>query len=262
MRRTCVLVILDGWGLGKDKPDNAIMRARTPHWDELWTTRPHRTLQTAGETVGLPPGQMGNSEVGHLNLGAGRVVLQALLKINKDIADGSFQRHPGLGEFMRAALVSDRVLHILGLLSPGGVHSHQEHIFAFCRMAVQRGIRNLKVHAFLDGRDTAPVSATASISLSERLFKELGSGGLGSLCGRYYAMDRDNRWERIERAYGLITRNEAEREAPDAHAGLALARDAGETGGRGKCRRSATAPSPLARPAAPNRTAWRRRPRW
>ena len=187
------------------------------------------TLHTSGEAVGLPQGQMGNSEVGHLNLGAGRVVLQTLLRINKAIADGSFYRHSRLREFMRESLSTAGTLHIIGLLSPGGVHSHQEHIFALCRLAAQQGIKNLSVHAVLDGRDTAPVSAAASITALERLCADIGSGGISSLCGRYYAMDRDDRWERTEKAYRLMMRAQAERETVDAQTALATAESAGET---------------------------------
>ena len=226
MKETYLLIILDGWACGKDEPGNAVVQANTPQWDRLIAHHPHRSLEAAATAVGLPSGQMGNSEVGHLNLGAGRVVLQTLLRINKAIADGSFARQPTLHRILRRP---QGRLHLVGLLSAGGVHSHQDHLFALCRLAATSDIKDLSVHIFLDGRDTAPTAAAASLAALEEVFKETGVGHLSSICGRYYAMDRDKRWERTEQAYRLLVEGEATRQAEDAAAALAAVAAAGET---------------------------------
>ena len=225
MKKTVLLIILDGWGCGRDEPGNAVLQARTPQWDKLWAENPHRRIEASAEFVGLPPAQMGNSEVGHLNIGAGRILLQSLLRINKEISVGSFAHRP----LLLNTLQKTSRLHILGLLSPGGVHSHQDHIFALCRAAAACGIKDMFIHAFLDGRDTPPVSAAASLRALEDIFAEIGTGRLGSLCGRYYAMDRDKRWQRTEEAYRLLTERRALRRAPDASTALALMAKDGET---------------------------------
>ncbi len=227
--KPAVLVILDGWGYREEDEYNAINVARTPVWDRLWREYPHTLINTSGAEVGLPAGQMGNSEVGHLNLGAGRVVYQEFTRISRSVRTGSFFSNRTLTDAVDKALANDGAVHILGLLSPGGVHSHEEHIHAMARLAVERGARRVYVHAFLDGRDMPPKSAAASIEAMERVFAELGAGRIASLVGRFYAMDRDNRWERIEQAYDLLTLGEAPYRAASAEEGLRMAYDRGET---------------------------------
>lgn len=215
-----VLIILDGWGHRDARESNAILAARTPHWDELWASCPHMLISGSGEDVGLPQGQFGNSEVGHINLGAGRVVYQELTRISKEVRDGEFFRNPVLTSAVDAA--SGKTVHIMGLLSPGGVHSHESHIFAAIKLARQRGAHSIQVHAFLDGRDTPPQSAKASLETLEMVCQE-NQARIATVCGRYYAMDRDNRWDRIERVYNAIVLGQAQQHAPDALSALAAA---------------------------------------
>ncbi len=224
-----VLLILDGWGYSEDEAFNAIHAARTPEWDQLWRDHPHALIDTAGAEVGLPAGQMGNSEVGHLNLGAGRVVHQELTRISHAVEGGAFFCNPALTDAVDRAIAKDRAVHIFGLLSRGGVHSHEEHIHAMLRLAVERGCRQVFVHAFLDGRDTPPKSAVPSLEALQRAVDDVGGGRIATLIGRYYAMDRDNRWERVEVAYNLLTQGRAVFEAVDAQTGLAMAYQRGET---------------------------------
>jgi len=227
-RRPLVLVILDGWGYREDPRYNAIAAAKKPAWERLWTY-PHTLINASAGAVGLPDNQMGNSEVGHLNIGAGRVVYQDYTRINRAIQSGEFYRNPVLTESVDAAVRGDRAVHILGLLSPGGVHSHEDHIHAMAELAARRGARKLYVHAFLDGRDTPPQSAAGSLDAMERKLAALGAGRIASICGRYYAMDRDKRWERVQRAYDALTLGEAEFTAENAAAALAAAYARGET---------------------------------
>lgn len=224
-----VLLILDGWGFREGGEDNAIALARTPVWDRLWRECPRTLVRTSGAAVGLPGGQMGNSEVGHLNIGAGRVVYQEYTRVSRAIRTGSFYRNRTLTDAVDRAVQAGRAVHIMGLLSPGGVHSHEEHLQAMVRLAAQRGAADLRLHAFLDGRDTPPRSARASLEAMERLMADLGRGRIASLVGRYYAMDRDNRWPRIQQAYDLVTGAAAELEAPDALAALEAAYERGES---------------------------------
>ena len=197
------LIILDGWGLGDHSKSDAIFNANTPFMDELLATRPNATLKTSGEDVGLPDGQMGNSEVGHLNIGAGRIVYQELTRINKSIRDGAFFTNPVLLDAINKAKKQGVKLHFMGLVSKGGVHSSQEHLYALCQMAKDSGLENVFIHAFTDGRDCDPKSGLAFISeLEEELEKTTGK--IASVVGRYYAMDRDNRWERVKLAYDLM----------------------------------------------------------
>ena len=184
---------------------NAILGARTPVWDRLWADYPHTAIRTSGSAVGLPGGQMGNSEVGHLNLGAGRVVYQEFTRIGRSIRTGSFFSNRTLTDAVDLAVANGTAVHILGLLSPGGVHSHEEHIHAMARLAVERGARQVYLHAFLDGRDMPPKSAEPSLKAMDEVFAQLGRGRIATLIGRYYAMDRDHRWDRIKQAYDLIT---------------------------------------------------------
>ncbi len=199
------LIVLDGWGFSDMTDHNAILSARTPVWDRLWAERPHTLIRTSGAEVGLPAGQMGNSEVGHLNLGAGRVVYQEFTRVSRAIKTGSFFTNQTLTDAVDFANEQGKAVHIIGLLSPGGVHSHEEHIHAMAELAVGRGCSQVYVHAFLDGRDTPPRSAADSLRLMDEKFAELGHGRIASLVGRYYAMDRDHRWPRIQAAYDLIT---------------------------------------------------------
>lgn len=204
-KRPLALLILDGWGNRADTHKNAIFHAKTPVLDRLYANHPNTLISGSGLDVGLPDGQMGNSEVGHINIGSGRVVYQELTRISKAIHDGEFDQNPAFIEAVDKAIAADGAVHIMGLMSPGGVHSHEEHIEAMCRMAVSRGAKRVYLHNFLDGRDTPPRSAKASLVHFDALFKELGTGQIASIVGRYYAMDRDNRWERVTEAYQLIT---------------------------------------------------------
>ncbi len=222
-----VLIILDGWGYRVDPQYNAIAAARKPAWERLWTY-PHTLLNASEGAVGLPEKQMGNSEVGHLNLGAGRVVYQEYTRIQHAISTGAFFANTALTESVDAAVTSNHAVHVLGLLSPGGVHSHEDQIQAIVELAAKRGARELYVHAFLDGRDTPPRSAAASLDSMERKLKALGVGRIASICGRYHAMDRDQRWDRVQRAYDLLTLGRGEVTAETAAAGLQAAYARGE----------------------------------
>ena len=222
-----VLIILDGFGHSENPEYNAIYSANTPVYDRLRATLPHGLISGSGMDVGLPDGQMGNSEVGHMNLGAGRVVYQDFTRVTKAIRDGGFFTNPVLTGAVDKAVTAGKAVHILGLLSDGGVHSHQDHLVAMAELAAQRGAEKIYLHAFLDGRDTPPRSAQSSIELLDATFAKLGKGRIASLIGRYFAMDRDNRWDRVSAAYNLIVDSVADYSAPTAQAGLeaAYARD-------------------------------------
>ena len=205
MKKNVGLIILDGWGLGDHSKSDAIYNAETPFMDSLLQRYPNATLQTSGEHVGLPNGQMGNSEVGHLNIGAGRIVYQELTRINKSISDGDFYDNPALKQAFQRAKDENRTLHFMGLVSKGGVHSSQEHLYALCEMAHSYDLKNVFIHAFTDGRDCDPNSGLGFINeLSEKI--QQTPAQIASVIGRYYAMDRDNRWERIQKAYDLMVR--------------------------------------------------------
>ena len=227
--RPLALIILDGWGYSEDPKYNAILAANTPVWDKLWLNYPHTLISASGAGVGLPGNQMGNSEVGHLNMGAGRVVYQELTRINRSIRTGSFFTNRTLTDTVDSALKQDKSLHIMGLLSPGGVHSHEEHIHAMVELAVKRGVKNVYVHAFLDGRDTPPKSAQSSITALEDKFAQLGGGQIASVIGRFYALDRDQRWNRVSKAYQLISEGEGDFTASTAAEALAMAYQRDET---------------------------------
>ncbi len=222
-----ILLILDGFGYREEIADNAIAQARKPNWDKLWAEHPHTLINASEHYVGLPDGQMGNSEVGHLNIGAGRVVYQDFERINQSIQSGEFFNIPSLTAAIDTLKTSGKALHIFGLLSDGGVHSHQDHIHAMVEMAVKRGLKKVYVHAFLDGRDTPPVSAGPYIKKLEARLQSLGAGRIASICGRFYAMDRDKRWPRVEAAYDMLTEGISEFHAATAMEGLqaAYARD-------------------------------------
>ncbi len=205
-RRPVMLAILDGWGARAEVADNAVAQASTPNFDHLWETCPHAFLRTCGQDVGLPDGQMGNSEVGHLNIGAGRVVMQDLPRIGNAIADGSIAQAPALLKLIAALKQSGGACHLIGLISPGGVHSHQDHAVALARILDAAGIR-VVVHAFTDGRDTAPQSGGEALARLRHFLPE--QARIFSVCGRYYAMDRDKRWDRVAKAYNAIVEAEA-----------------------------------------------------
>jgi len=202
-KKKLALLILDGWGKGDHSKADAIWNAKTPFMDGLMKKYPNSELKTSGEDVGLPEGQMGNSEVGHLNIGAGRVVYQDLVRINKAVEDGSLAKNKVLNEAFNYAKKNEKDLHIMGLVSDGGVHSSQEHLHALCRMAKKKGLKNVFIHAFMDGRDTDPKSGLGFIENLEKVCKKTGVK-IASVVGRYYAMDRDKRWERIKWAYDLL----------------------------------------------------------
>jgi len=203
LKKKVCLVILDGWGHGKKDKSNAIFMANTPFVDSLYLQCPNAELRTDGENVGLPDGQMGNSEVGHMNIGAGRIFYQDLVRINLAIRDGSFLNNPVLVESMRKAKSGQRNLHLIGLVSNGGVHSHIEHLKALCTLAHHYGLKDVFIHAFTDGRDCDPKSGEGFlVELENHLTKT--TGRIVSVCGRYFAMDRDKRWERISEAYNLL----------------------------------------------------------
>lgn len=195
---------MDGYGIAEPGPGNAIAAAETPNLDALFASCPGTTLKASGLAVGLPEGQMGNSEVGHLNMGAGRVVYQELTRINLAVKDHSILANPVLSDAIDGAVADDRAVHFMGLLSDGGVHSHQEHLFALVEMAKSRGATEVFVHAFLDGRDVPPKSGLGYVEQLESVMGELGVGRIASVMGRYYAMDRDNRWDRVEKAWQAI----------------------------------------------------------
>lgn len=199
------LIILDGFGHREDPRDNAIHHANTPNWDRLVASAPHTLISGSGEDVGLPAGQMGNSEVGHMSLGSGRIIYQNITRIDKAIRDGDFFNNPAYIEAIDAAVKDNKAVHVMGLLSPGGVHSHEKHIFALLKMAAQRGAKKLFLHAILDGRDMPPRSAQASLEKAQAVIDELGVGHIASVIGRFYAMDRDNRWDRVQLAYDMYT---------------------------------------------------------
>ena len=208
-RRTTLLVILDGFGHRTASEDNAILAAKTPNLDRLWQNAPNTLISGSGLDVGLPEGQMGNSEVGHMSLGAGRIVYQSITRIDQAIANGEFAANSAYLDAIDQAVASGKAVHIMGLLSPGGVHSHEEQLFAAVRLAAERGAKRLFLHAFLDGRDTPPRSATPSLARAEAVFSDVGAGRIASVHGRYWAMDRDNRWDRIEKSYSLLTQGES-----------------------------------------------------
>ena len=222
-KRPLALLILDGWGYREDAHQNAIFHAKTPVLDKLNAQYPHSLISGSGFDVGLPDGQMGNSEVGHINLGSGRIVYQELTRISKAIADNEFDNNQALCDAVDAAVAAGGAVHLMGLLSPGGVHSHEEHIEAMCRLAVKRGATKVYLHAFLDGRDTPPRSAESSLVHFDTVFAELGHGRTASIIGRYFAMDRDNRWDRVSQAYELITEGKAKYQYTSSVEALAAA---------------------------------------
>jgi len=221
-KATKALIILDGWGQSETSASNAIKTANTPIWDKMLCQYAHTLVGTAGPDVGLPEGQMGNSEVGHMNIGAGRIVYQNFTRISKAVADGDFFTNNSLCTAIDQAIASNGSVHICGLLSDGGVHSHQDHIVAACQMAKQRGANNIILHAWLDGRDTPPRSAAPFLANIEAALEQVG-GHFGSISGRYYAMDRDQRWERVKSAYDAMRHGQAQYTYTNAQEALAAA---------------------------------------
>ncbi len=222
-----LLLILDGFGHREECDHNAICQARKPHWNFLWNKHAHTVIDASEKMVGLPTGQMGNSEVGHMNIGAGRVVYQDYTKIEHAIETGEFSTNPVMVKAI--AVGKTNALHVLGLLSPGGVHSHESQILELVEMAAKAGVKNLYVHAFLDGRDTPPKSAEPSLTALQKKLDALRAGRIASVTGRYYAMDRDKRWERVQPAYDVITQGKAEFWAASAADAYVLADVRNET---------------------------------
>lgn len=204
------LLILDGWGIGKDYPGNAITKSNTKNYDNLVSQYPFTGLHASGLEVGLPEGQMGNSEVGHLNMGAGRVVYQELTRITKSIEDGDFFEKEEFLEAIENCKKNNTALHLMGLLSDGGVHSHTSHLYALLELAKKEGLKDVFVHCFLDGRDTPPQSGKGYLHLLETKMDELGVGKVATIMGRYYALDRDQRWDRVEKAYNAMVSGEGD----------------------------------------------------
>lgn len=227
--RPLALIILDGFGHRDETPSNAIAAAHKPHWDTWWKKYTHALIAGSGLEVGLPKGQMGNSEVGHLNMGAGRIVHQDLTRIDLAIENGDFFNNPVLNTILHQAKTLNKAIHVMGLLSPGGVHSHEQHIHALVKLAAHHGLSQVYLHVFLDGRDTPPQSALASLQALDAYCTTFACGQIISLIGRYYAMDRDKRWERIQPAYELIASGKAHYHATSAAFGLEQAYARGET---------------------------------
>lgn len=230
-----ILLILDGFGYSTQWENNAVAQANTPNLDALKKTYPNTLINASEHYVGLPDGQMGNSEVGHLNIGAGRIVFQDFERINNSISSGEFYQIPALVNALQSLKANNKALHIYGLLSDGGVHSHQSHIHAMLTMAAQQGLQNVYVHAFLDGRDTPPISAKPYITALEAHIQSIGIGKVASVSGRFYSMDRDKRWERVAPAYKMLVDGEAELVASSATEALEQAYARGETDEFVKC---------------------------
>lgn len=223
------LIIMDGFGINPVHEGNAIFQQGTPHIDALMQKYPHTQLGASGMDVGLPDGQMGNSEVGHLNMGAGRIVYQELTRITKDIADGDFFRKKPLIEAMDQAKAADRAVHLMGLVSDGGVHSHNTHLYALLTMCKQRGVKDVYVHCFLDGRDVPPTSGIDYIRELESKMAEIGIGQIVTVMGRYWAMDRDNLWDRVQKAYDVMVLGQGQSVADSAGEAVERSYAKGET---------------------------------
>ena len=207
-KKPAALIILDGFGLRGETVGNAVAQAKKPNFDRYWNEFPHQTLTASGEAVGLPEGQMGNSEVGHLNIGAGRIVYQSLTRVNVAIRDGEFEKNETFLDAMTYAKENDKALHLFGLLSDGGVHSHIQHLFALLKLAKKEGLTKVYIHGFLDGRDVGQKTAKVYLKQLEEQIKEIGVGEVATLSGRYYSMDRDKRWDRVEKAYRAMAYGE------------------------------------------------------
>ncbi|MFI4918205.1 MAG: 2,3-bisphosphoglycerate-independent phosphoglycerate mutase [Legionellales bacterium] len=220
LKTPLVLMILDGWGYNKNQHYNAIAKARTPQWDEWWRTCPHTLLQASGLPVGLPDGQMGNSEVGHMHIGSGRVIQQDFTKINAAITSGDFAHNPICSQMIDDVQQTKKSLHIMGLLSAGGIHSHEQHLFALLALFDKKKFNSVHLHLFLDGRDTPPQSALDSLKRLKDELKIHPVATINSISGRYYAMDRDHRWERVKPVYNLLTQAQSENHFVDAETAI------------------------------------------
>jgi len=229
MKQTKLLIILDGWGYSEATENNAIAMANTPNWDYFINTCPHTLISTSGSSVGLPVGQMGNSEVGHLTIGSGRTIEQDFTRIQNDIDSGEFSKNASICAALNETRKNDKAVHIMGLLSNGGVHSHQNHIHAMLEMAHQKGCKKVFLHVFTDGRDTPPNSAGDFIAILEEKINTLKTGRIASVTGRFFAMDRDNRWERVSKAYHLLSNGKSERQADSALNAVKMAYNSGES---------------------------------
>ncbi len=223
-----VLMILDGWGISEQTEGNAIAQSSTPNMDKLLAQYPHSRLLCSGEAVGLPDGQQGNSEVGHLNLGAGRVVYQELTRINKAVREHTLQENAAFQQVMDACIAQGKPLHLMGLVSPGGVHSHSDHLYGLLELARDKNLPEVYVHCFLDGRDVGPSTGLGFVQELEEKLQQLGIGKIATVSGRYYAMDRDNRWERVEKAYLAMTKGIGET-ADSAEQAVQQSYEKGET---------------------------------
>ena len=210
MKKPLLLCIMDGFGINPEKKGNAVDIAKTPNLDKLFATYPNTTLQASGMAVGLPDGQMGNSEVGHTNIGAGRIVYQELTRITKSIADGDFFENEALLAAVENCKKNGSAFHIMGLVSDGGVHSHNTHIYGIVELAKRAGLKDIFIHCFLDGRDVPPSSGKDFVTEMANKLEEIGAGKIATVMGRYYAMDRDNRWDRVEKAYNAMVKGEGE----------------------------------------------------
>lgn len=227
-KKPVLLIVLDGFGYSEQAEHNAIANAQAPVWQKLWNQAPSTLIATSGMAVGLPEGQMGNSEVGHMTLGAGRVVYQNFTRINKAISDGDFFTNPTYVNAVDKAVKANKAVHVIGLLSPGGVHSHEDHINAMMKLAADRGAEKIYLHAMLDGRDTPPRSAKSSLEKTEAALKDIGKGQIASVIGRFFGLDRDQRWDRVQAAFDLMVCGESEFKAETALDALAAAYERGE----------------------------------
>ncbi|KAA0548722.1 2,3-bisphosphoglycerate-independent phosphoglycerate mutase [Bacillus sp. BGMRC 2118] len=207
-KKPVALIILDGFALRDEQKGNAVVQAKKPNFDRFWNEYPHQTLIASGEAVGLPQGQMGNSEVGHLNIGAGRIVYQSLTRVNVAIREGEFEKNETFIEAMNHVKKKGTNLHLFGLLSDGGIHSHIQHLYALLKLAKSEGVENVFIHGFLDGRDVGPQTAKSYIQDLQQKIEEIGVGEIATLSGRYYSMDRDKRWERVEKSYRAMVYGE------------------------------------------------------
>ncbi|MDC3412292.1 2,3-bisphosphoglycerate-independent phosphoglycerate mutase [Aquibacillus sp. 3ASR75-11] len=225
-KKLAALIILDGFAIRDEEKGNAVKQAKKPNFDRYWKQYPHNQLEASGEAVGLPDGQMGNSEVGHLNIGAGRIVYQSLTRVNMSVRDGDFYENEAFLRAMNHAKENGKALHIFGLLSDGGVHSHIDHLFALLKMAGENGLEKVYVHGFLDGRDVGPQTAKTYIQQTEEKMKEYGAGEFATISGRYYSMDRDKRWDRVKKAYDAMVYGEG----PTYRDPIAVVEDSYENG--------------------------------
>lgn len=200
LNKTVALIVLDGWGYREDKKDNAVAHAKKPFFDEIWKKYPHSLLQASGQFVGLPDGQMGNSEIGHMTIGSGKIIDTDLVRIGKAIKNGEFEKNAAFASLFEHVKKNNSTLHAVGLLSDGGVHSHEEHLYAFLETAKKHDIKRVAIHVFTDGRDTAPQSASKALKRLEKVLSDVGIGFIATVAGRFYAMDRDNNWDRLEKA--------------------------------------------------------------